>query len=112
MTILIKSCDAFRFLSRAGLELTILVKSHDEPPHDTATLEWSIITCYQHAVVAFRVHLHYGESENSGGSRISQMRALIPKGGGTNLLFGQFFPANCVKMKEIRPKGAAKRHHF
>ena len=31
-----------------------------------------------------------------------------PKGGGKNLLFGHFFPENCMKMKEIRPGGGAR----
>ena len=30
---------------------------------------------------------------------------LNPKGGGKNLLFGQIFPENCVKMKEIWSRG-------
>ena len=27
------------------------------------------------------------------------------KGGGKNLLFGQIFPENCMKMKEFGPRG-------
>ena len=40
----------------------------------------------------------------SGGSRMSQTGAVNPKGGGTNLLFGQIFPESCMKMKEIAPR--------
>ena len=28
-----------------------------------------------------------------------------PQGGGANLLFGQKFPKNCMKMKEFGPRG-------
>ena len=31
------------------------------------------------------------------------------QGGGANLLFGQKFPENCMKMKELRPKGGGPR---
>ena len=32
-----------------------------------------------------------------------------PKGGGTNLLFGQFSPPNCMKMKKFWARGGAAR---
>ena len=32
-----------------------------------------------------------------------------PRGGGANLLLGQFFPENCMKMKAIRSRGARPR---
>ena len=39
----------------------------------------------------------------SGGSRTSQREwGVNSKGEDANLLFGQFFPKNCMKMKEIR----------
>ena len=42
----------------------------------------------------------------SGGSRISQTEGgANPKGGNEKLLFGQIFPKNCMKMKEIEPGG-------
>ena len=31
-----------------------------------------------------------------------------PQSGGTNLLFGQKFPENCMKMKEFGPRGGAR----
>ena len=42
---------------------------------------------------------------SSGGSRISQMGVAIPKDGNGNLLFGQIFSENSIKMKNIGPKG-------
>ena len=30
-----------------------------------------------------------------------------PKGGGASLIFGQIYPENCMKMKEIEPGGGA-----
>ena len=41
----------------------------------------------------------------SSGSRISQMGVANPKGGDGNLLFGQIFPQNSMKTKNIGPKG-------
>ena len=32
-------------------------------------------------------------------------RGANPQDGGANLLFGQTFPENCMKMKEIGPRG-------
>ena len=32
----------------------------------------------------------------------------FPRGGGANLLFGQKFPKNCIKMKEFGPGGGAR----
>ena len=32
--------------------------------------------------------------------------SINPKGWGANLVFGQLFPENCRKMKEIGPRGA------
>ena len=40
----------------------------------------------------------------SGGSRISQRRGANHQGGSTNLLFGQNFYENCMKMKEFGPR--------
>ena len=47
----------------------------------------------------------------SGGSRISQKRVRQPLkwGGGANRLFDQFFPKNCMKMKEIGLGGGGAR---
>ena len=41
----------------------------------------------------------------SGGSRISETGGANFQGGDKNLLFGQFFPENCMKMKEFGPGG-------
>ena len=38
----------------------------------------------------------------SGESRISQTESASPQGGGAKLLFGQFSPENCMKMKAAR----------
>ena len=34
---------------------------------------------------------------------------INPKGGGTNLLFGQFDSENCIKVKKTRPGGACPK---
>ena len=41
----------------------------------------------------------------SGRSRISQRGGANFQGGDKNLLFGQIFPKNCMKMKEFGPRG-------
>ena len=41
----------------------------------------------------------------SGRSRISQTGGTNLQGVGTNLLFGQFFPDNCMKKKEFGSRG-------
>ena len=43
------------------------------------------------------------EPSNSGGFRISETGGANFQGGGTNLLFGQISPENCMKMKECGP---------
>ena len=45
----------------------------------------------------------------SGRSRISQTGGANFQGGGANLLFGQFFTKNCIKMKEFGPGGGGVR---
>ena len=41
------------------------------------------------------------------GSRMSQTVGTNPQGGGANLLFGQIFLENCMKMKEVASGGRA-----
>ena len=48
----------------------------------------------------------YISRQISGGSRISQtVGGRQPPRWGANLLFGQIFPTNCMKMKEISTRG-------
>ena len=45
----------------------------------------------------------------SGGSRISQIGGANFQGGVANLLFGQIFTENCIKLKEFGPRGGNTR---
>ena len=45
----------------------------------------------------------------SGGSRISYTEYIKSKDGHEKLLFDQSFSQNCIKMKEIRPRGGASQ---
>ena len=47
----------------------------------------------------------------SGGSRISQTVDANPRGGGCQPIIWQFFPENCMKMKEIGPWGRGEGAH-
>ena len=48
-------------------------------------------------------------SERSGRSRISQTGGGTNlQGGGANLLFGQFFSENCMKIKNLEPEGGGR----
>ena len=45
------------------------------------------------------------EGKSSGGSRIFPRRGANSKGGCEKLLFGNFFPKNCMKLKEFGTRG-------
>ena len=56
----------------------------------------------EHVIIASRYWLVH-----SGGSRISKNEGAKPEGS-ANLLFGDFFPENCMKIKEIGSRGGAR----
>ena len=58
---------------------------------------WGIYFSTNGDCVQWRVQVFQTGREGGGGGNF--------QGGGTKLLFGQFFPKNCIKMKEFGPRG-------
>ena len=70
--------------------------------HEPHGFFWKQEVCFQKPLLCF-----YTPPSNNGGSRISQMGSANPWFWSENLLFDKIFAKNCMKTKEIRPRGCA-----